>query len=76
MCFIVISYAPIKELKGALAWNTLLNGGEKLFDEQFAGPECLRLRGKDLYISQKGELVKVTGKHTTHVARFGKPTGK
>lgn len=63
-------------LTGALAPNTLLDNAERLFVGRLRGPECLRQRGNDLFVSQLGELVKINGQHITHVARFGKPCGK
>lgn len=69
-------YAPTLPFTGILAPNTLLDKAERLFEGRLDGPECLRVRGNDLYASQNGELVKINGKHITHVARFGKPCGK
>lgn len=63
-------------LSGALEVNHLLDNGERLFEGLVHGPEALLKRGNDIYASiHGGEIVKITGDHITHVAKFGKPCG-
>lgn len=56
--------------------NHLLDNGERLFEGQVHGPEALLKRGNEMYASiHGGEIIKITGNHITHVAKFGKPCG-
>ena len=65
---------PPRELKGALELNNLLDNAERLFEDKLYGPEAFLVRGNDLYTTiHGGEVVKINGKHITHVAKFGKP---
>lgn len=57
--------------------NHLLDNGERLFEGQVHGPEALLKRGNEIFASiHGGEIIKITGNHITHVAKFGKPCGK
>lgn len=65
------------DLTGPLEVNNFLDNAERLFEGQVYGPECLLKRGNEIYTSiMGGEVIKITGDHITHVAKFGKPCGK
>ena len=54
----------------------MLDNVEHLLEGQIYGPESLVNRGNDIFASlHGGEVVKITGDHITHVAKFGKPCG-
>lgn len=62
---------------GPLEVNNLLDNAERLFEGQVQGPECLLKKGDEIYTSIiGGEVVKISGDHITHFAKFGKPCGK
>lgn len=62
------------DLTGPLEINNLLDNAEHLFEGQINGPECLLKRDNEIYASTSGgEVIKITGDHITHVAKFGKP---
>lgn len=64
-------------LTGPLEVNNLLDNAERLFEGQVHGPETLIKRGNEIYTGiHGGEVIKITGDHITHVAKFGKPCGK
>lgn len=64
------------DLTGPLEINNLLDNAEHLFEGQIHGPECLLKRDNEIYASTAGgEVVKISGDHITHVAKFGKPCG-
>lgn len=64
------------DLTGPLEINNLLDNAEHLFEGQIRGPECLLKRDNEIYASTAGgEVIKITGDHITHVAKFGKPCG-
>lgn len=62
-----------KPLTGPLAANKLLDNTEHLYENRIRGPECMISRGNEVYASLDNEIVKITGNHITHVAKFGKP---
>lgn len=65
------------DLTGPLEVNNLLDNAERLFEGEVHGPECLLKRGDEIYTSiLGGEVIKISGDHITHVAKFGKPCGK
>lgn len=62
------------DLTGPLEVNNLLDNAERLFEGQVHGPETLLKRGNEIYTTiHGGEVIKITGEHITHVAKFGKP---
>lgn len=64
-------------LTGPLEVNNLLDNAEHLFEGQVHGPETLLKRDNEIYTTiHGGEVIKITGDHITHVAKFGKPCGK
>lgn len=64
------------DLAGPLEVNNLLDNTERLFEGQVHGPECLLKRGNEMFTTiNGGEVIKITGDHITHVAKFGKPCG-
>lgn len=74
--FYFCSISKPANLSGALEVNNLLDNGERLFEGQLHGPEALLKRGNDFYASiHGGEVIKISGDHITHVAKFGKPCG-
>lgn len=71
------SIPPLKELKGGLEPNNHLDNAERLFEGKLYGPEALLVRGKEIFTTvHGGEVVRITGQHITHVAKFGKPCGE
>lgn len=63
-------------LTGPLEVNNLLDNTERLFEGQVHGPETLLKRDNEIYASiHGGEVIKLSGDHITHVAKFGKPCG-
>lgn len=55
----------------------MLDNAERLFEGQVHGPETILKRGNEFYTTiHGGEVIKITGDHITHVAKFGKPCGK
>lgn len=55
----------------------MLDNAERLFEGQLHGPETLLIRNNEIYTTiHGGEVIKITGDHITHVAKFGKPCGK
>lgn len=63
-------------LTGPLEVNNLLDNAERLFEGQVHGPETLIRHGDDIYTTiHGGEVIKISGDHITHVAKFGKPCG-
>lgn len=72
--FEAFSIPPLKELKGGLEPNNHLDNAERLFEGKLYGPEALLVRGKEIFTTvHGGEVVRITGQHITHVAKFGKP---
>ncbi|XP_065079214.1 adipocyte plasma membrane-associated protein Hemomucin [Ochlerotatus camptorhynchus] len=68
------SIPPLKELKGGLEPNNHLDNAERLFEGKVYGPEALLVRGKEIFTTvHGGEVLRITGQHITHVAKFGKP---
>lgn len=64
-------------LTGPLAVNNLLDNAERLFEGQIHAPETLLKRNNEIYATiHGGEVIKLSGDHITHVAKFGKPCGK
>lgn len=64
-------------LTGPLEVNNLLDNSERLLEGQVHGPETLLKRDNDIYTTiHGGEVIKITGDHITHIAKFGKPCGK
>lgn len=61
-------------MKGSLELNSYLDGAERLLDQRVYGPECLVGRKNEIYTGiHGGEVIKITGDHVTHVAKFGYP---
>lgn len=77
MTLLKCSIPKALDLAGPLEVNNLLDNAERLFEGQVHGPECLLKRGDEIYASMLGgEVIKISGDHITHVAKFGKPCGK
>lgn len=61
-------------MKGSLELNSYLDGAERLLDQRVYGPECLVGRKNEIFTGiHGGEVIKITGDHVTHVAKFGYP---
>lgn len=70
---LLYSVPKAKPLTGPLAVNKLLDNTEHLYENRLHGAECMISRGNEIYASLANEVVKITGNHITHVAKFGKP---